>query len=161
MASFWYLTVTCQGLLLCLGRGGAQGFGGTGGRFPGTIWGEGVYPQVWYLVEREGDVMYPTMWAIPWCMWCTPLPSLWTDRPCESITFPQFSLRAVEIVLVCCNRVLLDENFDIPERRMYRWLVHVHHIVLPWKPFWRCGEIGRPRVMSREKHNGRRFLQLI
>ena len=39
---------------------------------------------------------YPTMWPIPWCIWCYhPSPSCGQTDVCENITFPQLRVWAV------------------------------------------------------------------
>ena len=48
--------------------------------------------------EWSPDLMprsYPTIWPIPWCIWCYLSPRGQTDA-CENITFPQLHLRAVK-----------------------------------------------------------------
>ena len=54
---------------------------------PGLMSGEG------YRTWPGGRSGYPTVWPIPWCIWC--YPSLWTVDAYENITFPQLSLQAV------------------------------------------------------------------
>ena len=81
---------------------------------------------------------YPTMWRIPWCIWCYLSPCEQTDA-CENTTFPQRYLRA--LMKRCGSRVLVT-GADQPLIHDRRSIIVKSLRYFPLQPLqWMCTEI--------------------